>query len=366
MLTEGYKGEYMKYRWRTVLSRVLFWGLLICCWSGVKIYAEESGDPVTDKFIGAYYGKLNDEIIYHTILSITPENIVFETQDEVNSYDWTYDADLDAIIAEDVKMYYNDENSVILELPDGTQLYYVRKDLPKDAPIIGEWKLIVYENDDTYLKEEGLIQANISINLSVKDNGLLYLAISEDNTGWHSWGLEGDQYYVMFPKKAYPVINGDEMCIDVSNDERKQIFTFQRVATEKSSDDLLLKIRIQLANAYRLGDKSYEQDLDTALDMYRDIIEETDDTSPYYQEACYGIGEILFLHHDQECIEWYEKAAGFGYTDAMIDLGSIYELGLCNVPVDFRKAEIWYKKAAENGHPEGEQDYQRVFDKLWG
>lgn len=46
---------------------------------------------------------------------------------------------------------------------------------------------------------------------------------------------------------------------------------------------------------------------------------------------------------------WYEKAADQGYLQAYQNMGIVYQNGLGDVPIDYDKAFICFKKAAEEG-----------------
>jgi TPR repeat protein len=59
-------------------------------------------------------------------------------------------------------------------------------------------------------------------------------------------------------------------------------------------------------------------------------------------------------HGNLKAREWYEKAAAKDNTDAMVNLGSLYENGE-GMPQDFAKAREWYEKAAANGYPEANE-----------
>jgi len=49
-------------------------------------------------------------------------------------------------------------------------------------------------------------------------------------------------------------------------------------------------------------------------------------------------------------VKWYRLAAGQGHTDALLNLGMIYERGYGQgIPQDYREAVKWYRLAAEMG-----------------
>ena len=57
--------------------------------------------------------------------------------------------------------------------------------------------------------------------------------------------------------------------------------------------------------------------------------------------------------------EWYKAAAEAGDTDAMNNLGSMYEYGK-GVKPNYRAARNWYKKAAELGNTRARDNLSRI------
>ena len=74
------------------------------------------------------------------------------------------------------------------------------------------------------------------------------------------------------------------------------------------------------------------------------------DTSAIKQVInCYKNG-LGVEKDDQKVVEWYEKLIGAGETSALVDLGHYYE----TVIVDYEKALLYYRKAAESGNIVGQ------------
>lgn len=64
---------------------------------------------------------------------------------------------------------------------------------------------------------------------------------------------------------------------------------------------------------------------------------------------------------DQEAFNWYCLAAEKGNAEAMFSLGVFYEHGQGNtIAKDFKKAQVWYKRAAELGHEHAKRNLQHV------
>jgi TPR repeat protein len=74
------------------------------------------------------------------------------------------------------------------------------------------------------------------------------------------------------------------------------------------------------------------------------------DTSAIKQVInCYKNG-LGVEKDDQKVVEWYEKLISVGETSALVDLGHYYE----TVIVDYEKALLYYRKAAESGNIVGQ------------
>ena len=55
----------------------------------------------------------------------------------------------------------------------------------------------------------------------------------------------------------------------------------------------------------------------------------------------------------KKAVEWYRKAAEQGHADAQNNLGFMYYTGQ-GVEQDYKKAVEWYRKAAEQGHADAQ------------
>jgi TPR repeat protein len=58
----------------------------------------------------------------------------------------------------------------------------------------------------------------------------------------------------------------------------------------------------------------------------------------------------------KQAAEWYRKAAEMGNAEAKYNLGRLYALGTCGIQQDYVEALKWYLKAAEQGYPEASKD----------
>ena len=57
-----------------------------------------------------------------------------------------------------------------------------------------------------------------------------------------------------------------------------------------------------------------------------------------------------------EAVKWYRKAAEQGHSDAQNNLGACYDEG-DGVAVDKAEAVKWYRKAAEQGHSDAQYSH---------
>lgn len=70
----------------------------------------------------------------------------------------------------------------------------------------------------------------------------------------------------------------------------------------------------------------------------------------------FGIG---VRENMSEARRWYEKAAEGGQTDAMWNLGGLYEKG-AGGPKNLTEARRWYEKAAALGHKQAEESLRKL------
>jgi hypothetical protein len=76
---------------------------------------------------------------------------------------------------------------------------------------------------------------------------------------------------------------------------------------------------------------------------------------------------IAIRHGDHaEGVVIISRLAGQGHVKAQMHLGVIYADGLFSVSADQEKAFYWFKKAAENGSPEGQYALAQMYDNGWG
>ena len=89
---------------------------------------------------------------------------------------------------------------------------------------------------------------------------------------------------------------------------------------------------------------STTQDKKIALKLYKEAFA-LDCTNA---QTAYNIADIYYMNiqDDVKAAEWYLKAGKLGLVDR--NLGEIYEQG-CGVPVNLKKAILWWREAAKNG-----------------
>jgi len=71
--------------------------------------------------------------------------------------------------------------------------------------------------------------------------------------------------------------------------------------------------------------------------------------------AMHGLGKLYFegrgVRQDHaKFVAWLQKAAGQGCDVAMYKLGMVYFDGTKSIPIDYKKAVEWFRKAKEAGH----------------
>lgn len=78
-------------------------------------------------------------------------------------------------------------------------------------------------------------------------------------------------------------------------------------------------------------------------------------TTPAFADVKAGVDAWARGDYKKAVAEWRGPAVA-GDPDAQFNLGQAYKLGR-GVPVDPAIAEEWYRKAAQQGHPQGEDNY---------
>ena len=64
----------------------------------------------------------------------------------------------------------------------------------------------------------------------------------------------------------------------------------------------------------------------------------------------FDVGQHYFLkNEDKVALEWFRKAASFGYADAQYYIGMCYNFGR-GTAIDYRQAYDWYMKASDQNH----------------
>ena len=101
----------------------------------------------------------------------------------------------------------------------------------------------------------------------------------------------------------------------------------------------------ELGECYRMGN-GVEQDIDKACAIFSELAEKC---SP---ETLCRIGFIYELIDIDVSLQWLKKSANMGCSDAFIELGDLFNLGLF-VEEDKKEALAWYKKAYEAGNAHG-------------
>ncbi len=94
-------------------------------------------------------------------------------------------------------------------------------------------------------------------------------------------------------------------------------------------------------------------------------------TSSLDAKAMYNMGNDYYYGRNgktkdyAEAVKWYRKAAEQGYADGQNDLGYMYRKGL-GVTQDYAEAVKWYRKAAEQGNASGQNNLGYMYDEGLG
>ena len=75
----------------------------------------------------------------------------------------------------------------------------------------------------------------------------------------------------------------------------------------------------------------------------------------------YALGQGV-ARNSREAVKWYRKAAEQGYPDGQYRLGGLYDVGF-GVPPDPATAVKWYQQAAKQGLPDAEYRVGFMYDQ---
>ena len=84
------------------------------------------------------------------------------------------------------------------------------------------------------------------------------------------------------------------------------------------------------------------------------------DLAVIYEYGKYGVKVDVVV-----AAEWFQRAAGLGHVEAMVELGLCYELG-CGVEQSDEEALDWYTKAANLGHATAKFSVGEIFEEARG
>ena len=131
----------------------------------------------------------------------------------------------------------------------------------------------------------------------------------------------------------------------------------------KSAENNYTLALLALANLYS---QSFEfQDFDSAVHIYKNLIDEDNAMALYGLAMCYAQGKGVDLDFDI-AMEYMEKSAELGYAPAYSQLGSVYLQGGINIPQNSKKAIELYTKAADSGFPIAQFYLGKIYENGWG
>ncbi len=123
------------------------------------------------------------------------------------------------------------------------------------------------------------------------------------------------------------------------------------------------KAYLPLSNMY-WGGQGIAEDKDKALKYSRLAVEwclanqSLNDTEIWRYLGCkYLHGGFGVMQNDEQALFWYRKAAEQGDTEAQNQLGDIFKYGLCEGGIDYYEARDWYQKAAFQNYAQGQVNY---------
>lgn len=98
-----------------------------------------------------------------------------------------------------------------------------------------------------------------------------------------------------------------------------------------------------------------------ALKYFTFVAEKEDNCSAQYNVGIlYRDGGKGVAKNPQKAVEWFRKAAEQGYSNAQDELGKCYARGT-GIPKDMTKAVEWFAKSAEQGNMEGQNDLAKCY-----
>ncbi len=74
----------------------------------------------------------------------------------------------------------------------------------------------------------------------------------------------------------------------------------------------------------------------------------------------YELGKGGLAQDAAMAVSWYRKAAEQGDADGQNDLGRMYELGKGGLAQDAATAVSWYRKAADQGNAPAQENLKRL------
>lgn len=86
---------------------------------------------------------------------------------------------------------------------------------------------------------------------------------------------------------------------------------------------------------------------------------------PYWNRYHQILESSSFHGDDQTAIQWLRKAAAAGNSEAMVDFGMAYDIGV-GVGQDYAKSRQWLRKAADVGTARAMYELGYLYDMGWG
>lgn len=121
------------------------------------------------------------------------------------------------------------------------------------------------------------------------------------------------------------------------------LFQLRRLQDEGYKDAMIL-----LAQCYETGSFGMKRDIDNALRIYQELVDEKDPLAILRLGQLYFLGENIPQDYEL-AFHYYSALANAGDATAQFVIGDMYQRGL-HVQRDSAMAREWFKTAAEKGH----------------
>ena len=110
-----------------------------------------------------------------------------------------------------------------------------------------------------------------------------------------------------------------------------------------------------IAYAKGLGLGNMKKDTDKALECLKKAADMGETEAMVNLGLLYEMGETKFTQYEAEAVKWYRKASDLGDAEGQVLLGNMFFEGKGNLPKDYTKAAALFRKAAEQNNAIGQR-----------